>query len=199
VQLTATATKPTSQRGTAVYSWDLDNDGAFDDHTGPVVHIPAARAGTYLVRVQTVYPDGDRAVAREVVTIAGAPVGQSGTVVSRPVPVPRLIAAPRRARVRSLLDRRMSVRVKCFSPCSVTATLRLRSRTGRAGVVDPGTLLGSGRVSTTRAATVRVMIKLTRRAVRRLRRVRRGNLALRATVTEGGRQTPLDQHIRLQP
>jgi secreted trypsin-like serine protease len=191
VQLTATSTTPTSQPGPPVYSWDVDNDGAFDDHRGPVVRLQAARAGTHPIRVQTVYPDGDRAVAREVVTTVGPS--------SKTVPLPRLIAAPRRTRVRSLLDRRMSVRVQCFSPCSVKATLRLRPRTRRAGAVGPGTLLGSGRASTTRAATVRVTIKLTRSAVRRLRRVRRGQLALRATVRETNRQTPLDQRIRVRP
>lgn len=195
VQLTATSTKPTSQPGAPVYSWDIDNDGMFDDHTGPLVSLPFARAGTYPVRVQSVYPDGDRAVAREVVTVAG-PSGGSGSTVFL---LPRLIAAPRRARVRSLLGRRMSVRIQCFSPCSVKASLRLRPRTQRADAVNSGTILGSGRVSTTRAATVRVTIKLTRRAVRRLRRVRRGNLALHATVTETNRQTPLDHRIRLRP
>lgn len=70
VELAAAASKPSSQPGAPVYSWDLDNDGAFDDHTGRVVRVPSARAGTYPIRVQTVYSDGDRAVGREVVRVA---------------------------------------------------------------------------------------------------------------------------------
>ena len=189
VELVATAAAPPAQPGSASYSWDLDGDGAFDDGAGPVLRISSVRQGTYPVRVQAVYPDGDRAVTREVVTVAAA-----GAVAA--VAPPQLVGAPRRIRARSLLDRRISFRVRCFSACAVRATLRLTGRTrGARGTTR--TKLGSGRARTAQAATVRVTVKLTRSGLRRLRRVRRGSLELRAIVTEAGRSTPLDHRVAL--
>ncbi|MDP8908337.1 MAG: serine protease [Chloroflexota bacterium] len=189
VELLAAATAPPTQAASPSYSWDLDGDGAFDDGAGPVLRISSVRQGTYPVRVQAVYPDGDRAVTREVVTVAAA-----GTVAA--VAPPQLVGAPRRIRIRSLRDRRISFRVRCFSACSVRATLRLTGRTrGARGTTR--TKLGSGQARTAQAATVRVTVKLTRSGLRRLRRVRRGSLELRATVTEAGRSTPLDHRVAL--
>ncbi len=72
VQLTATATKPASQAGSATYNWDLDHDCAFDDAAGATASLPSAAQGSYVVRVEESYPDGDRAVASERVTV-GSP------------------------------------------------------------------------------------------------------------------------------
>ena len=71
VALTASATHPSGQ--TPIYSWDLDDDGVYDDQTGPTASLPAIDAGSRVVRVQQSYLDGDRAHAREVVTTAGSP------------------------------------------------------------------------------------------------------------------------------
>ena len=50
-------------------SWDTDGDGAFDDARGPTASAAFARAGRHAVRVQSRYADGDRAFAREVVSV----------------------------------------------------------------------------------------------------------------------------------
>jgi len=85
VALTATATKPASQPGTAAFSWDLDDDGAFDDAAGATASLPAAAAGDHVVRVQESYGDGDRALARERVTVG------PGVTPDPPAPQPALV------------------------------------------------------------------------------------------------------------
>lgn len=72
VALTASATHPADHA--PLYDWDLDDDGAYDDGIGPTASLPAIAAGSRVVRVQARYVlDGDRALAREVVTTAGSP------------------------------------------------------------------------------------------------------------------------------
>ena len=90
VTLTATGTQP--QPAPRVYAWDLDDDGAFDDASGATTAMPA-RGGSTVVRVQESYPDGDRAVAREVVTTAGSPLPQPPPPPPPP-PRPAAAAAP---------------------------------------------------------------------------------------------------------
>ena len=192
VELVAAASAPPTQPGSASYSWDLDGDGAFDDRDGPVVRISSVRQGTYPVRVQAVYPDGDRAVTREVVRVSAAGAQRVAEVAP-----PQLVGAPRRVRIRSLLDRRISFRVRCFSACSVRATLKLIGRTRRSRA-STRAQVGSGHAGTAQAATVRVTVKLTRSGLRQLRRLRRGTLKLRANVTDASRSTRLDQRVALR-
>jgi secreted trypsin-like serine protease len=94
VQLTSSAIKPASQPGTATTSWDLDADGAYDDATGPTASLPSAAQGTYLVRVQQSYPDGDRAVARELITVGNAPPPPPPPPPAPPPPPPPPPPAP---------------------------------------------------------------------------------------------------------
>ena len=227
VQLIATTTKPASQAGTATHRWDLDGDGAFDDATGPTASLPSAPAGTYAVRVQELYPDGDRALAREVVTVgtppppappppppppaviapAPAPPPPPPAVIApppapppAPKPLARLVDVPRSVSVKSLLDGRTSIRVRCYRSCSVRASLRLGGPLSRQVGSSPSavTPIGTGRARFSNARTARVTIRLTKSAVRRLRRVRRGSLALRVTVTGGDRRAQLNEVLALR-
>lgn len=76
VALTAEAHEPDLAAGAPDYAWDLDDDGRYDDATGPTATLSRINSGSTVVRVQETYPDGDRAVAREVVTTAGSPLPQ---------------------------------------------------------------------------------------------------------------------------
>ena len=174
VQLTALAGKPASQPGAPAFSWDLDGDGVYGDASGPVVQAPATQKGVRAVAVQESYPDGDRAVARQLVSVTDAPV-------------PRLVGLPRRVSRISLLDRRTSVKIQCSLPAALKATAYHR-----------GMLLGSGNGRCARAQTTRVTIALTRRAVRSLRRGRRGGLVLRATVSAVTGRTRLAKTLALR-
>jgi secreted trypsin-like serine protease len=89
--LTASETHPAGQTSPTGINWDLDDDGAYDDAAGPTASLPAITAGSHGVRVQVSYPDGDRAVAREVVTTAGSPPPQP------PPPPPQDPVAPTQA------------------------------------------------------------------------------------------------------
>lgn len=139
-------------------AWDLDEDGLFDDATGPTASLPEITPGSHVVRVRDSFPDGDRAYAREVVTTAGSPLPQAPQLAAAPpggrvmqtitpaplpdvAPVPQtvrpvaalaeLVYAPARVRLRALLDRRMAVRLRCAAACAVTARLRLDAWSSR--------------------------------------------------------------------
>ncbi|MEA2221793.1 MAG: hypothetical protein QOH83_169, partial [Solirubrobacteraceae bacterium] len=92
-------THPAGQANATGINWDLDDDGSYDDAAGTTASLPAITAGSHVVRVQVSYPDGDRALAREVVTTAGSPPPQppppppppQAPVVAAPAPAP---AAP---------------------------------------------------------------------------------------------------------
>ena len=178
VALTATATHPGGQAATAVYTWDLDDDGAYDDAGGPDRQLPPRPAGSYAMRVRESYPDGDRAVAREVVTVAGPPgppppppPPPPPVVVPPPPPPPptaltppattsakalaRLLEVPSRLRVAGLLDHRTSVRVRCYAACKregVAAPRRPDRAPARADALQRrrGTRLGQRAFSETR-------------------------------------------------
>jgi hypothetical protein len=92
VTLLATGTPPSSAPGAATYRWDLDDDGRFDDAVGMTIQF-RVREGSNVVRVEESYPDGDRALAREVVTTAGSPLPLSPPPPPPP-PKPAPIPAP---------------------------------------------------------------------------------------------------------
>jgi len=244
VQLTAAATKPASQTGTENISWDLDADGAYDDATGPTASLPAAPTGIYVVRAQQTYPDGDRAVARELVTVGTPPPPPPPDVTPPPPPVAapppvvtpppppvaapppvvtpppppvavtpppaatpplatlaRLVGVPSRVRVSSLLDRRTSVRVFCSAACNLRATLRLDGPTARRLGLSraiASVQIGAGSARLSSAGTRRVTIKITRRAVQKLRRARSGRVSLRVTATAGSRGVQLGDVLALR-
>jgi hypothetical protein len=86
VLLTASATHPTGQ--VPSYAWDLDGDAQYDDATGATASLRSIAAGSHVVRVQASFPDGDRAVARDVVTTAGSPPPQPPPPPPPPEPPP---------------------------------------------------------------------------------------------------------------
>jgi len=55
--------------GSPRVSWGHDADGAYDDATGLTASVNFSAAGRHVVKVQSRYPDGDRAIARTTVTV----------------------------------------------------------------------------------------------------------------------------------
>ncbi len=225
LSLTASGTTPSglaaAPTGVAAYGWDLDGDGVFTDATGATASLATPIAGNYPVAVQATYLDGDRAVAREVVGVGVAtppapppvpPPPPPPAVVPPPPPPPppplppppssvtttplgRLLDVPRRLRVGSLLDRKTSVRVRCYAACTIKATLRLTGPTTRARTPFQ---IGSGSARFTKASTRRVTIRLTPAALRRVRKAGSGSLALRVVVSSKGRSQVLTKALALQ-
>jgi secreted trypsin-like serine protease len=238
VSLTATGTHPSGQ--TPTYAWDLDDDGSYDDATGPLASLPAIGAGSHVVRVQERYGDGDRALAREVVTTAGSPPPPppppppSPTAPPPPPPPPpapappaaaqpatttdassgavppaatarsalaSIVFVPARVRLRSLLDRRLTIRVRCAAACEVSARLLLDPRSSRrAGLAGrTGVSASVGRGSDVRTAAMRfnLAIALTPRTLKALKRLQRGTLRLRLRLRAGAehRDTTIERSI----
>jgi hypothetical protein len=226
VTLIASGTPGRDQLGLPTYRWDLNDDGRYDDDSGPIVTMPA-RGGSTVVRVQESYPDGDRALAREVVTTAGsplplsppppppppkpAPAAATEAAVEPPAPaapsslplpaLARLLPGPRTMRVASLADGRMTVGVECSVACTLSARLTLDGRTAKrirltrtAGRV----LVGTGAKRLQKAGSVKLLIKLKRKATRALRRGAGGAVKLRVTAHAGKRVQQLERTIKLR-
>ena len=221
VQLTGTATKPTvtSQPGTATLTWDLDDDGAYDDATGPTASLPSPTSADHVVRLQTAYPDGDRALARERVTVADPPPPPPPPPLPPPPPPPAIVAppppppavppeiatlvgAPSRISRASLLDRRMTIKVRCSLPCGLEATLRLSPAAARTARLGTGgsVVIGAGSAVLARPGTAKLTIRLSRRTVRRLRRVRSASVRLKVVASDltSSRRQELGQVIQIR-
>ena len=201
VLFTATRTRPASQPGEATFTWDLDGDGQFDDASGNTAGRVYNEAGTTAVRVQTTYPDGDRAVAREVVTVAtpppppptpppppAAPV--TPTVPPQGVaPTTRpLVTVRSNIRLATLRSNGVRTRVRCSGLCAITARLTLNGRTARRfGLTRGSAAVTIGRATARLdAAGARIVrVRLSARARRALRRLRSATIVLRADVLTG--------------
>lgn len=102
-------------------------------------------------------------------------------------PLAKLVSIPKKIRVSSLMDRRLTVHVQCSAACFVESTMTLdakssrklrftrrRSRSVRIGTADAERL---------DAGLLRVTLRLSRRTAKRLRPARSGTLTLRFTAT----------------
>ena len=221
----ATTTRRGDAPGAPEIRWDLDDDGEYDDDTGTTALLRDIAAGSTVVRVQQTYADGDRALAREVVTTAGSPLPppppppppppRPGTGTPQPTPqtaaqgssldplpaLARLLRGPRRVTVKSLLDGRTSIRVACSVACALDARLTLDGRTAkRIGLsrFPASTLIGTGKRRLAKAGSVTLGIRLTPRAVRALRRARNGAVRVRVTARSGRRTLALERTITLR-
>jgi secreted trypsin-like serine protease len=224
-----TATAGDVLPGTPNFAWDLDDDGQYDDDTGTTATVRDISAGSTVVRVQETYDDGDRALAREVVTTAGSPLppppppppppprpgtldpvrrgdiqplplAGSSSLNSALPPLARLLAGPRRVRVSSLLDGRVSIGVSCSAACALSARLTLDARTAqKIGLVKAArnVLIGTGTKRLRRAGRVTIVIGLKRSAVKALRRAHDGATRVRVTARAGQRIQRLERTITL--
>jgi hypothetical protein len=182
-------------------------------------------AGSTVVRVQESYPDGDRALAREVVTTAGSPLplpppppppppkpappvvaaSVAGPSPARPssVALPalaRLLPGPRRMRARSLQDGVLTIGVHCSAPCTLKARFTLDGRTAKRIKISKtatSALIGTGEARLRKAGDIKLTIRLTRKAVRALRGLRSGATRVRVTARAGDRLQRLERTITL--
>jgi hypothetical protein len=68
-------------------AWDLNNDGAFDDATGPTASLPVPTAGSYIVRLKVIDRDGAATVAAKSIAVAPRPPEPLS-----PFPIVRMVA-----------------------------------------------------------------------------------------------------------
>ncbi len=214
VTLTATGASPAAGPPTGVpvgFSWDLNGDGVFGDAAGFTTTFGPAAAGSHPVSVQETYADGDRALGRAVVTVGQAPPPPPLPLPPPPPPPPppavtakpvaRLVNVPKTVRIAGLLDRRLGIHVRCYAACGLNATLRLDGPTARKlGLtrLSRSVQVGRGRARFTRARTATLTIVIPSKALAKIRKARRGILALHVTATTGRRHSRLDTSISLR-
>lgn len=205
-QVTLTATVAAGAEVTApTLSWDLDDDGAFDDAVGSSATATFATAGGHVVRVQAVYPDADRAVARELVTVtdpnAPAPVTPAPTTTPpAPTPTPTPTAPPATPQARQPIQLQQIDLAAPLGSVSRPARIRLRTLRSRgvhvaftchrACSLSARLKLGSatiGRATTKldRSGSDTLTVRLNSRGKRALRGGRRFSLRLATTLRAG--------------
>ena len=64
--------------GFTIFNWDLDNDGQYDDASGPSATHTFATGGTFIVGLEATAPASDRAVTSQAVTVNGTPTAEAG-------------------------------------------------------------------------------------------------------------------------
>jgi secreted trypsin-like serine protease len=187
-QVNLSATVAAGSHGDAPsLAWDLDDDGSFNDATGATASAAFATAGGNVVRVQATFADGDRAVAREVVSVSvpGATTSAPEVVVppatTTPQRKPQLPAAPQqddepigsvavpaRMKLRTLRGKNLRVRVRCERACTIAGRLTLDATTARRVGLDQ-TTIGRGSEALASAGADTMTVRLTARAKHALR------------------------------
>jgi hypothetical protein len=181
------------------------------------------------VRVREAYPDGDAAIAREVITPAGtlppappqmapfpgsvpppppAPPPAPGPPPPPPPPPPPVqprlatVAFPTRITVRSLLDGRMTVLVRCSAACRLASDLVLDSATavklGLSRAPGRSVYVAKGSARHSSGGRFRLVLRVERAARGGLRPARSGKLTLRVKATGGGRSETYNRTFRLR-
>jgi PKD repeat protein len=126
--------------------WDLDGDGAYDDHSGDTALKAWPKAGTYSVGLRVTDRDGAAAVVRASVVVAKKPAKRFGRtplvrVVSRPTATGAhldllTVSAPRGAKINVRCHGHgCPYRSKSTVSKGKTVTLRKMSRSFKAGAV----------------------------------------------------------------
>lgn len=205
-------------------SWDLDDDGAFDDAVGATATATFATLGSHVVRVQALYADLDRAVAREVVNVVdpSAPVTPvtppgppppppppAGPPATQPAPQTQQqilqqtvdlsapfgsVSRPARIKLRTLRDRGLRVSFTCRRSCTLSGRLTVDAATARRFGLRSRTL-GRATTSLDGAGSGTLSVRLGATAKRALRNRKRFTARL-ATELAGG-TTPLTGSSRI--
>jgi len=194
----AETTAPTS------LTWDLDDDGAFDDAAGPSAASTIADPGHQFVRLQAVWADGERAVTRDPVSALVAPPpppppAPPAPPASPPVqvtgPTPQQLAAQQRAIPIGGISVRTIVRLKtlrgtngiavafqCRVGCAISGQLKVSASTARRYGLRSRTI-GSGSGALAAAGNAKMAVRLTPRAKTALRRARNFTATLTTSLS----------------
>jgi hypothetical protein len=203
----ALGTAPTS------LSWDLDDDGSFDDATGASASVALTGAGSQFVRLEAMFADGDRAVTRDPVGVpapvtppppppppappvpaapaAPAPSPQQLAILQRSVPIGTVTVRKgvRLATLRGTTSLRVAF--QCRRACDLTGGLTLTAATAkRYGLRSRR--IGSASSSLATAGNRTMTLRLTGRARRALRSAARFTATLATTLSGDGGATVQD-------
>jgi hypothetical protein len=194
--LTLTSTSSDPDGGALSQTWDLDGDGSFDDAGGGTARKKFTTAGSHPVGLRVADSEGlASATTRTLkvrdktppkVTLIVKKVFRIRTAIRRGVRFKVRSNEAGRIRARLVVSRKRARKLKLVSK-------RFRKRTFT---------IGKGSARLRKAGTKRVKVKLTRRAKRALRRVRRGH-SVRAQLQvrvkdRAGNSTLKKKRIRLR-
>ena len=177
VRLTSTSTHPEGADYFKTFRWDLDNDGEFDDATGPSITHTYARVGEAVAGLEASRENGDVASIYYAFDVMELPAGTT-TTAPNPNPTTTVVRAPlatilnaRRPKVRR---GRFSIRVR-FARTAPRGTAVIEVYRARRRI-------GIARTRVRRGATKRVSVRLTPTGRRLLRRDADGRMRVRVRV-----------------
>jgi hypothetical protein len=116
VTFTSTSSAPGKNNRLIAQEWDLDNDGAFDDASGPTAARAFAPAGTYVVRLRAVDRTFNEAVTAQAVIVHDPPA----TPLLSPFPVVQVAGR--------FAGKGTRVRLGVRAPVGATVTVSCRGR-----------------------------------------------------------------------
>ena len=188
VRLTQTSRVPTGDPPFTIFRWDLDNDGGFDDATGPSILHTYTNVGEAVAGLEASTTAGDKAVIYyafdvepnpNLVPPAQTPTGPGTTT---PPPTTNPVASPPLATI--LNARRPKVRRGRF-PIRIRFAQAAPAGTAVIEVYRGKRRVGIARTKVRRGATKRVRVKLTPTGRRILRRAETKRLKIRVRVRVG--------------
>ena len=162
------------------YLWDTDNDGSLETDSGltPTVTTSYATAGPKQATLEVDFGYGWASTTVGFQIAAPQPPAPDQPVI--PVVKPPTLGAAN-VRLRRLLSKGLQLRLTCFSPCSLSATLSVDAKTARKLHLRSKVI---GRVVGKFAAgTVTPTLRLRPTAARALRRARSLKASLHASVS----------------
>jgi hypothetical protein len=130
-------------------------------------------------------------------TVEGAGGAGGGGGGGGPEPALALAVVGKRS-VKSLVSSGLRVSVSCPAACTVSGTLHTDRRTARKVGVRRGTKVGSGRGRAAAAGKATVKLKLTRKAARKFKRLRKATVTVRLTVKSGAASQTLTRAVKLK-
>ena len=171
------------------YTWDLDGNGSFETPTGAESAIGFASFSPGLQALGLKVTDPGN---KSDIEIGYALVFPAPPEAARDLTPPATHLFGVRRSLALALRRGLRVRFGCSEACTVAASAGVDRRTGRrVGLSGRGRTIGRGFSAVTKAGSKKFTIKLSRRARRKLAKVRRVRVNLRFKVRDaaGNRRT----------
>jgi PKD repeat protein len=197
VTFTSTSSDPETD---VAHAWDTNNDGKFDDGTGPTATRSFADPGVYTVRLRVTDTDGAEAtVSRDVTVVRSTAPGDGGGAAGGGgtdgpgaggvLPARITIAKIPRVRLRALLAHGLKISLACDRSCNTRITLSVDRTTAKrlklARKPHGAVIVASASRSVNGRAIV--LLRLTSKARRALRKARSVTFALRVSGTGADR------------
>jgi PKD repeat protein len=192
VTLTSSATDDAS---IARQEWDLDGDGAYDDHTGPTATVTFPAAGTKTVALKVTDSDGAPATATKTIAVAPADTtgggGGGGGGGGADTTPPHLTLTPVAGqKLRTVGAGGLKLSAGADEACTLTILLRIDKKTAKALKLGKKALVVGSLTTPLSGARTIVTVKLTSKAAKAFKKAKKPvKLAIAATATDPSANT----------